>query len=296
MPPDPVDGAIAALAARQHGVVEYGQLRALGLSRQAIDHRVRARRLHRIHRGVYAVGHKRLTQHGRWMAAVLAGGNDAVLSHRSAAALWQLLPRRSSRHVTTPRDLKDRDGIEFHSQSLQLDEVTVHDGIPTTTVARTLLDIAATDPDNLDRAFNEAEYRRLWDSTGVAQLIERYPRRAGTPALASLRPKGITREELEHRFHALVEKFDLPRPLRNQPLTIASTPIYPDAMWPDAKLIVELDSRAAHDTTSRFDDDRERDRVLARAGWLVIRLTWKHLTTHPGGIAFDLRELIDARR
>jgi predicted transcriptional regulator of viral defense system len=109
--PDPVDAAIAALATRQHGVVEYRQLLALGLSRQSIDHRVRAGRLHRIHRGVYAVGHRRLTQRGRWMAAVLAGGKAAVLSHRSAAALWEILPSRGL-HVTTPRQLRNRDGIE----------------------------------------------------------------------------------------------------------------------------------------------------------------------------------------
>src|SRR5690348_14223254 len=106
--PDPVDPAIAAVAERQHGVIAYAQLLALGLSRQSIDHRVRTGRLHRIHRGVYAVGHKRLTQHGRWMAAVLAGGGDARLSHRSAAALWGILPPRAAIQVTTPRRLRNR--------------------------------------------------------------------------------------------------------------------------------------------------------------------------------------------
>jgi predicted transcriptional regulator of viral defense system len=291
--PDPVDAAIAATAERQHGVIDYPQLKALGLSRQSIDHRVRNGRLHRIHRGVYAVGHKRLTQRGRWMAAVLAGGDGAVLSHRSAAALWQLLPARRRIHVSTPKDLHNRDGIQFHSQSMQLDEVTTHDGIPVTTVARTLLDIAATDPDNLERAFNEAEYRRLWDATGVRELIDRYPGRAGTPALAALTPMGHTREELEHRFQAFVEKFDLPRPMRNADLELEPGRwIRVDAMWPDAKLIVELDSRAAHDTTSRFDSDRERDRILSLAGWRVIRLTWKHLTSNADRVATDLRTLI----
>src|SRR3954452_2827088 len=129
----PVDAAIAVLAARQHGVVAYPQLIALGLSRQSINRRVRAGRLHRVHQGVYAVGHKRLTQRGRWMAGGLAGGEGALLSHRSAATLWQLLPARGRLHVTTPRALRNRDGIEFHSQSLQLDEVTVHEGIRATT-------------------------------------------------------------------------------------------------------------------------------------------------------------------
>lgn len=290
-----MDALIAGIAARQHGVIGFQQLIALGLSRQAIHRRVLAGRLHPVHRGVYAVGHKRLTQRGRWMAGVLAGGKDAVLSHRSAAALWQMLPRRPGIHVTTPRGLHDRDAIEFHSQSLQLDEVTIHDGIPTTTVARTLLDIAATDPDNLERAFNEAEYRRLWDQVGVAELIRRHRGQPGTRRLATLLgqgTKGITREELEDRFHALVEKTDLPKPLRNQPLTIENRTIYPDAMWPDAKLIVELDSRAAHDTTSRFDSDRERDRLLALAGWRVVRVTWRHVTDDGPKLAADLRALI----
>jgi hypothetical protein len=201
--------------------------------------------------------------------------------------------------VTTPRTLRNRDGIKFHSQSLPFDEVTTHDGIAVSTVARTLLDLAATAPDHLERAFNEAEFRRLWDAAGVTELIRRYPRRPGTPALAALveaGAMGITREELEHRFHALVEKFDLPRPLRNRPLAVDGRTIYPDAAWLDARLIVELDSRAAHETTTRFDSDRARDRLLALAGWTVIRVTWKHVTADAARLAADLRELLDTRR
>jgi predicted transcriptional regulator of viral defense system len=292
----PVDALIAGLAARQHGVGSLAHLIAFGLSRNSVSRRVNAGRLHRLHQGVYAVGHKRLTQRGRWMAAVLAGGESARLSHRSAAVLWGLLPARGGTHVTTPTNKHNRDGIEFHSQSLQLDEVTTHDGIPVTTVARTLLDIAATERDQLERAFNEAEYRRLWDEVGVRQLVERYPRRPGAPALSTLGnagARGITREELEHRFQALVEKFELPRPMLNAELELEPGRwIRLDAMWTGARLIVELDSRAAHDTTSRFDGDRERDRILALAGWRVVRLTWKHLTNDAERVATDLRTLI----
>jgi hypothetical protein len=195
------------------------------------------------------------------MAAVLAGGEGAALSHRSAAALWQLLPTRSAIHIATPRDLRNRDGIQFHSLVMQFDEVAIHDGIP----------------------------------TGVTQLIDRYPRRPGAKALARLADAplmGVTREELEHSFHALVEKFDLPRPLRNQPLKIGERTFYPDAMWPAADLVVELDSRAAHDTSSRFDSDRERDRLFALAGFRVIRLTARHIATNGGQVAADLRALI----
>src|SRR4051794_18426125 len=184
--PDPVDGRIGALAARQHGVVSLAQLVALGLSRDAVYRRARAGQLHRVHTGVYAVGHTRLTQRGRWMAAVLAGGEGAALSHRSAASLRGLLAVRGPTHVTVPRTLRNRDGIQFHAQSLQFDELTEYDGIPVTTVARTLLDIAATEPRELERAFNEAEYLRLWDAIGVATLVERYHPRPGSRALTDL--------------------------------------------------------------------------------------------------------------
>jgi hypothetical protein len=296
----PPDALIAALAKRQHGVVGYAQLLALGLSRQSIDHRVRCGRLHRIHRGVYAVGHKRLTRRGRFMAAVLAGGEGAVLSHRSAAALWGILPQRGDIHVTTARALRKRDGLHFHSQSLQFDEVTEHDGIPLTTVARTLIDIAATEPAQFERAFNEAEFRRLYDQTGVLAILSRNPSRRGTVAIRAVAERaalGRTREELEQRFLALLDKHGLPRPELNADLELEPGRwIQPDCLWRDARLIVELDSRAAHNTTSRFDSDRERDRLLALAGLLVIRVTWKHVTADARGLAADLRELIATRR
>jgi hypothetical protein len=227
------------------------------------------------------------------MAAVLAGGDGAHLSHRSAAALWGVLPNRGEIQITTKRRLRPRDKINFHSQSLLLDEVTTYDGIPTTTVARTLLDIAATEPDQLERAFNEAEYLRLWDATGVAELIDRYPRRSGAPALRALLDagaKGITREELEHRFHAFVEEHGLPRPELNADLEIEPGRwIRVDCLWRAARLIVELDGHAAHSTTSRFHSDRERDRLLALAGWTVVRVTSRHLTDR---LATDLDALI----
>lgn len=295
-----VDAAVAALAARQHGVVGYPQLIALGLTRQAIDHRVRSGRFHRIHRGVYAVGHERLTQRGRWMAAVLARGGGAVLSHRSAAALHQILPNRGPIHVTTPCGGRKRDGIHPHSHVLQSDEVTSHDGIPTTTVARTLFDLAASDPRDLERAVNEAEFRRLADATGVAELLHRYPRRRGCVRLASIldaRLVGRTRSELEECFLTLIARANLPIPELNQDLEL--TPgrwIQPDCTWHHARLIVELDSRAAHETPSRFDSDRERDRLLALQGWTVIRVTWKHVTSDAERLIADLRDLLAARR
>jgi predicted transcriptional regulator of viral defense system len=296
----PVDAAVAPLAARQHGVVSHRQLVPLGVSRSAIARRVRSGRLHRVHQGVYAVGHPRLTQRGRWMAAVLAGGPDAALSRRSAAALWQLLTPAGPIHVIVPRELRNRDGIEFHAQSLQFDEVAEHDGIRVTTVARTLLDLAGREPARFEQALNEAEYRRLHDTTGLAHLHARYPSCRGTAILrkALQTPAaGRIREELEHSFQALVEKQGLPTPERNVDLELEPGRwIQADCIWRDARLVVELDGRGAHTTARRFDSDRERDRLLALDGWQVVRVTHRHLTTDGARVASDLRKLLARKR
>jgi len=159
------------LAERQHGVVARRQL---ALSAAAVKHALATGRLHEIHRGVYAVGHRRLTQRGRWMAAVLAGGPGAVLSHRSAAALHGI--RRSDAVEVTVAGRRRRPGICMHRARLEPDEITVCDGIPCTTVARTLLDLAAVLPPHaVESAMNEAEYLRLTDRVPLADLVERYP-------------------------------------------------------------------------------------------------------------------------
>ena len=179
-----VDAVIAALAERQHGVVARRQLVALGLSRREIERRIEQGRLHLLHAGVYAVGHRVLSPHGRWMAAVLAAGPDAVLSHRSAAALWGLRATSRTRiEVTAPRDLRPRKGLHPHCAVLPDDERTIHQGIPVTTPARTLLDLAGVlERQALDRALDEAEALRL---PGPAALLERYPRKRATATLTS---------------------------------------------------------------------------------------------------------------
>jgi predicted transcriptional regulator of viral defense system len=180
-----IDKLIAALAERQHGVVGRVQLVALGLSHRATDGRVAAGRLHALHRGVYAVGHRRLTRKGRWMAAVLACGPCAALSHRDAGALWDLrATERRLIEVTTPRNRRHRVNIEIHRVRLEPDETTIHDGIPVTTVARTLLDLAAVLPrQQLKRAMEQAEVLRLADDTSLDALLAKYPKRSGTAAL-----------------------------------------------------------------------------------------------------------------
>lgn len=183
-----VDREIARLAERQHGVVSRRQLLALGLGRGAISDRVRRGLLHPLHRGVYAVGHTALPRLGGVMAGVLAIGPDTVASHRDAAALYGI--RRNGRdriEVTVPRKVRSRRGIEVHHAALPSDEVTVTDGIPVTTVPRTLLDLAGViDRRQLERAIHEAEVRRLWDALSLVDLVNRYPRRKGTPAIRAI--------------------------------------------------------------------------------------------------------------
>jgi very-short-patch-repair endonuclease len=284
------DAAIAALAERQHGVVARRQLVALGLSRREIGRRLERGRLHLLHRGVYAVGHRVLSRHGRWMAAVLSAGPDAVLSHQSAAALWGLRQTAKTRiDVTTPNTLRPRKGLHPHRAVLPEDEVTIEQGIPTTTSARTLLDLAAAiDHQALDRALNEAEVLRL---EGPAALLARYPRKRGTAALRALLTGSRstpTRNELEDRFRAFLDDHGLPSPETNTFIEEYEV----DAVWREAKLIVELDGYETHGTRRAFERDRTRDRRLTTAGWRVIRITWRQLA-EPRDLAEELDTLLE---
>ena len=290
------DAAIAAIAARQHGVIARIQLLRLGLGRGAIELRVRRGRLHVIHRGVYAVGHARLTIYGRWMAAVLACGEEARLSFRSGAMLWSI--RRTERgliEVTSPHRGRDRSGIQRHFAELPSDEVTVHQGIPVTTVARTLLDLATVlTPHQLARAVNEAEVQRLLDPLSLNALLQRYPRRPGVPRLRTLLGQHVTvtRGELEKRFREFLTDAGLPLPETNAHIQIRGAFYEVDCLWRQQGVIVELDGRATHDTRAAFESDRARDRILQAAGFRVIRITWRQLHDSPAAVAADLRALL----
>jgi very-short-patch-repair endonuclease len=283
--------SVAELAGGQHGVVSRSQLCALGLGHGAIDDRMLHGTLHAIHRGVFAVGHERLTREGRWMAAVLAAGPGAVLSHRSAAALWGIRQStRSATEVIAPRRCR-RPGIEAHHVVLAPDEVTVHDGIPVTNPARTLFDLAAVVTEHqLRHALNEAEIRRLSSPLSLDALIARHPSRRGTRALRRAlehqRQTGETviRSVLETAFLDFADRYGLRRPRMNEPLG----PYKPDALWPEQRLIVELDSYAIHVTRQTFESDRARDRELALAGYTVLRITWRQLTTDADALAQQL--------
>ena len=289
--------AIARLAAIQHGVVALVQLVALGMAASTVRTWVANGRLHRIHRGVYAVGHPQIDARGRDMAAVLACGPGAVLSHRSAAALWGL--RQTSRariDVTAPRRSgSGNPGVDLHrAGTLQAADCTREDGIPCTTVARTLLDIAEVlAPRPLERAVERAETLRVFDLNAIDELLARSNGRRGAGrlrrAIAAYQPAG-TREELEHLFLKLVTEAGLPAPLVNAPLG----EIVHDFMWPEQKLIVETDGWATHGPRPARRRDLRRDRKLVAAKWRVIRVTWEDVTDDPGEVVRTLQMLLRA--
>jgi predicted transcriptional regulator of viral defense system len=288
----PLDGQIAELARRQYGVVTRAQLHDVGLSRQAVDKRVRAGRLHRVHRGVYAVGHARLTKHARYLAAVLACGEGAVLSHASAAELWRLpCPPERSVHVTVPGrgGRAARNGIVVHRAALPEDEMTKVDGIPVTTPVRTVIDLADTSPRRtLERALDEAAYLRL-DLSGLKPR----PGRRGAGLLATVLAEHTagttrTRSELEELLLDLCHTHRLPRPEVNGHVLGYEI----DFLWRPQRLVVETDSVAAHGTRAAFERDRVRDADLTAAGWRVVRITYRRLATSPDAVARLLRRLL----
>jgi len=274
-----IDHAVAALAERQHGFVAHGQLLALGLSGSAIGRRVDGGRLHRRFRGVYAVGHGRIGIEGMWWAAVLAYAPDGVLSHASAAAAWAVMRSREL-HVTANGGRKRRRGIIFHQRRLPAAEITELRGLPITTPARTLLDLAASglNRTRLELAVDAAERQRLLDFADLRELLARYPARPGTPllkaVLAAYTDPVDVRSELEALVLELCGAHGLPRPLVNCSIEGSVR----DFCWPSSRLVVEADSYAWHRSPSALNADRERDVELTLAGWRVLRFTHAQIT------------------
>jgi very-short-patch-repair endonuclease len=293
-----LDQELARLAQRQHGVVARRQLLAMGMGSGAIGVRLERGQLHELHRGVYVVGFRRISKRGRWLAAVLASGADAVLSHRSAARHWRLIPARSERiDVTAPGRQVRREGIEAHRCQLRDDEWLVRDEIPVTSPFRTIFDLAAVlRMRELERAFHEAEAREVTDRVSLPLLLERYPGHRGTKNLRALldapQPVGITRNDFEEAFVALVDRYGLPRPRMNADLAIRGRFFEIDALWERERVAVELDSRSIHGTHKKFESDRLRDRILVAEGWRTMRITWRQLQEEPHEIAEDLAQAL----
>lgn len=292
------DRVIAALTARQWGVAARAQLLEAGLSTTVVRDRVRAGRLIRLHRGVYAVGHARLRREGHWLAAVLAVGHDAVLSHRDAAGLHGLRPANHVRtDVTTTRQPRAIDGIAIHrTRALDAEDLTELSGIPVTTVARTLVDLAGRVPhDHLAKAIKEAERQRTLDLRQVEAAMARTRGRRG-PGHRALRAAIAecaafahhdTRSPLEDAFLRLLRDRGLPLPATNAHIEGFEV----DAVWRAAKLAVELDGWTDHQTRRAFERDRERDAALTAAGWRVVRFTHRQVTGRPDLVAQTLRRL-----
>jgi very-short-patch-repair endonuclease len=271
------DGVIADLAARQHGVVSRRQLLAAGMGSRAVERRIESGRLHPLHRGVYAVGHRAVSERGWWMAATLATGG--VISHRSAGALWGIRPWGGRIEVTTRWDARSRPGLLVHRAVLAADEITTCDGIPVTTPARTQLDLAGVlQRHQMQAAINEAERQRL-----EGPQTERHPTKRGTATLRRLAPPTHTRSDLEAAFHTFLNDRRFPTPQTN--VLIEGDEV--DFAWPASKLVIELDSWEYHRTRADFEADRRRDRRLAAAGWTVLRVTWEDLR-EPGRLAAEL--------
>jgi very-short-patch-repair endonuclease len=273
--------ALAALADRQWGVVALAQVLDLGITRHALYHSLSVGRLHRLHRGVYAVGHRQIGDEGRTLAAVMACGRGAVLSHQSAAAWWGLSSRAPRIvHVTAPRGRRGRDGVTVHrSRQLDAGVVTRRRGIPITTVERTLLDIAATAAaDDLADALATARRLGRLHRRRLEDVIARCSGHPGSGALTraiAARP-APTRNAFERGFLQLVRRAGLPDPLVNSRVAAPDHPFLEvDFLWPSHALIVETDGYETHGTRRAFEADRAKDAALTAAGFRVVRFTWR---------------------
>jgi very-short-patch-repair endonuclease len=272
----------------------------MGLGKDAIQHRIAAGRLHPLHAGAYALGHRLIPKEGWWTAAVLASGPGAVLSHHSAAALWGLRGySERAVEITVPHKSTSSKVIRRRHSPLPADEVTVEEGIPVTTVPRTIFDLAATEPaDVVQSLLREAEFLQLWDRLSLWDLVERYPGKRGVrkvrAALERLKeePSGRKRSRLEERFAPFLRHHSLPLPRFNDWILVAGKRFQVDCHWPGTGQIVELDGWEWHRTRTAFREDRARDRALRVAGYSVTRLTWNQLDDEPEAIAADLRVLL----
>lgn len=274
----------------------------LGLTDKNIDYRVASGRLIRLYLGVYAVGQTAMPREGRWMAAVLACGPGAVLSHGDAAAHWDLMPARGSIiHVSTSSRsgrAPDRRQVRLHRVgTLTEDEKAVFARIPVTTPARTLLDLApCLRPRAIEDVVERMDRLQLFDLVAVRRCLEAHPRQPGAPKLRAVldrladAPVADTRSPLEIALLQLCDDYNLPTPLVNT--TIAGHLV--DFHWPGTDLVVETDGFAFHRTRHAFDADRERDQALALAGYRVIRFTYDQVTRRRRETARRLRRLIAA--
>jgi very-short-patch-repair endonuclease len=303
--PETVDAKLAAIASAQEGVVALWQVCAAGLSARAVQNRAQARRLHRLFPAVYAVGHPAVSSDGRRIAAVLACGEGAVLSRFSAAKAWGILNGDGRRFdVVAPGRSGGRVGDERlidlrRTRRLADEDVTVLRGIPITTLARTLLDLAGCARARvLRRAVHEAEVMRLLDVDAVLATIERNPGRRGTRTLRELLAVPApdpSNGELATAFLAVCVDHGLAAPRLGVFVDGGDRLYEADALFAAERVIVELDGRQVHGTARNFQADRRRDSVLAAHGYQTLRYTWRRLHDEPAAIAAELRQILALR-
>lgn len=296
----PVHGPLAELAKQQHGVVSIRQMIGpLGYSRSAVTRAAAAGRLHRLHRGIYAVGHTDLSLHGKCLAAVLACGPDGLLSHHSAAWLWGIArwsPIPLS--VTTPTRRAPRPPIKLHhARALADQDRDIIERIPVTAVPRVVLDLAATlRPESLMRMLDRAEQLRLFDLRHFEALLSRTAGHAGAGplrrALELYRPAPFTRSGLERRFLELVAKAGLPRPTTG----FCEEGYELDVYWPEERFAVELDTYETHGSHLAFERDRLRAEDLKLAGVEMMRVTGHRLDCEPRQVIERVTRLLEQRR
>lgn len=299
-----VDAALATLAARQHAVFGLGQIRELGLSPSAVRTRLARGKLHRCYPGVYSlVPPALLTREGRWMAAVLACGRGAVLSHVTAATLHELIRSDSTYfHVTVPgRSPRTHQPIRAHrSTTLDQADVTFVNNIPCTTVARTLFDLAeVVDRRRVERAFDQSEVLQLFDLRAIEDQLARNPTRRAAGIIRSLLEEHYvgstpTESELEEAFLALCRRVGLPEPEVQQWLTLADggPAIRADFLWREQRVVVETDGAKVHGTRQARPRDARRDQRLTVHRWRPIRTDWRQVTRRPAELEATLVALV----
>lgn len=278
-----------ALAEQQSGVVGRRQLRALGLSDEAIDRRIRIGWLIPILNGVFAVGHRPRTLRGWHHAALLAAGPRAALSHRSAAAHWGMLDAPSRVHVIAPRSADGVRGIAVHRpRAVVAGDVIEDAGLSVASPARVLLDLASgSSRRTLERALDQAEIKRL--HLPIVPLITRCRRRRGAPLLRAvlewhIAGSSITESEAEEAFLAIVRRAALPDPVPQCPVEGKRR----DFVWPAQRVVVEIDSHTFHNTANAFEQDRVRDNEVTLAGWAHLRFTRRRVVFKGTEVQRDL--------
>jgi very-short-patch-repair endonuclease/predicted transcriptional regulator of viral defense system len=269
------------LVGQQHGVVTRAQLLEQGLASEAIEHRIARGRLHRLWRGVYAVGRPEVSREGRWMAAVLSCGPEAMLSHRCAGVLWGVVRQAGEIDVVVPEGVfRRRPGIRVHRRSLIGPEHRRHvAGIPVTDPVSTMVDVASRAPDwEVERAINEADRLGLVDPEALRVAIESFPRRHGLARLRRLLDgKPLCDTGLERRFLAIVHLAGLPTP--ETQVRVSGYRV--DFFWPRLGLVVETDGWVYHRTPGEQATDRRRDQTHARAGLTTLRFAEAQIRHEP---------------